>query len=78
MEGSRGRRLLTHREAAEQLSLSVGDVEWLVNTGQLHVVTTSGKKRLNQRDIDHLVSFYKRNQQRSKNHVQLSSNVPGR
>lgn len=78
MGSSRERRLLTYGEAAAMLSLSVLEVEWFVNTGQLREVTTRGKKRLDQRDVDRLVSFYKKVQQRSKNHVQPYSNVQER
>lgn len=68
MGDSRESRLLTYGEVAEQLNLSVEEVEWLVNTGQLHEVTIRGKKRLDQRDVNSLVCFYKKVQQRSKNH----------
>lgn len=65
-------------EAAEMLNLTLDNIQWLVDTRQLHEVAIRGKKRLDKREVDRLVTFYRRVQERSKNHVQPSSNVPGR
>ncbi len=72
------RRLLMYSEAAEMLGLTLDEVQWLVDTRQLQEIQISGKKRLDQRDVDRLVTFYKRVQNRRRNHVQPSSNIPGR
>ena len=60
------------------LSLTVNEIQWFVDTGQLIEVTVRGKKRLDQRDVDRLVTFYKRVQQRSRNYAQQSFQVSGR
>lgn len=65
-------------EAAEMLNLTIEEVQWLVNTRQLHEINICGKKLLDQRDVDRLVTFYKRVQERNKNYAKQNLQVPGR
>lgn len=60
------------------LSLSVPEVEWLVNTAQLREINICGQKRLDQRDVDQLVTFYKRVQERGRNYAKQNPQVSGR
>ena len=78
MKSQSGRRLLMHYEAAEMLNLTPKDIQWLVDTRQIHEVVIHGKKRLDKRDVDRLVTFYRRVQQRSKNYAEQSVQVSGR
>lgn len=57
-----------HYEAAEMLNLTMEEIQWLVNTGQIHEITIRGNKRLDERDVDRLLTFCKRVQERNKHH----------
>lgn len=62
-------RLLEFWEAAVMHSLSLDEVQWLVDTGQLREIQICGKERVDLRDVDRLVTFYKRVQERGKKYA---------
>ena len=78
MKNQKNRRLLMYSEAAEMLNLTLDDIQWLVSTRQLHEIVIRGKKRLDQRDVDRLLTFYQRVQGRGKKHAARGNQIPGR
>ena len=60
MKSRKTRRLLKHYEAAEMLNLTMEDNQWLVDTGQLREIRIRGDRRPDARDVDRLLTFYKR------------------
>lgn len=78
MAGSKKRRLLEYWEVAGLLNLSLEKVKWLVETGQLHEVRICGKSLLDGADVDRMVRFYRRVQERSMKNAQQSPQVSGR
>lgn len=62
-------RLLMHYEAAELLNLTILDIRWLIDTRQLHETTIRAKKRLGERDVNSLLTFHRRLQDRRKHHA---------
>lgn len=62
--GSKKRRPLEFRGVAAMLSLTSDEFQWIVDTKQLHEIQIHGKNRVDQRDFDRLLPFYKRVQNR--------------
>lgn len=59
-------RLLKLSQVAELLQLAIEKVMWLADTGQLVQIPIAGEVRFDVRDVERLVSDYRRVQENKK------------
>ncbi len=59
-------RLLSLAQVAELLQLAVDKVGWLADTGQLVQIPIAGEVRFDARDVERLVSDYRRVQENKR------------
>jgi hypothetical protein len=52
------RRLYTAAELPGLLQLPEDKIDWLIQTGQLHLIRIAGETRFDSREIDTLISTY--------------------
>ncbi len=63
------RRLYTPAELPSVLQLSQGQIDWLINTDQLHPIRIAGEVRFDSRELDAVIGTYLQIAKRKKHNV---------
>jgi hypothetical protein len=59
MYASQDRKLLQQGEVAALMQIPAEDIEWLINTRQLHEIRIRGNVRFDSKDVFELIDAYK-------------------
>ena len=69
MPSNSDRRLYQAMELPEVLQLSQEQIDWLINTDQLHPIRIAGEVRFDSRELDALIDTYLQISKRKKANV---------